>query len=663
MGLKLGRDVCNNLEAAENREWIVTNGIGGYASGTVAGSLTRRYHGYLFSALKPPLGRTLMLTKLDETAYYGDKIIQLSTNRWNNGHTDPTGYSLIENFELRGKTPVWTYTFGNTVLEKMIWMKQGSNTTYIFYNIRYSDVPVKLEIKALINYRDYHGSTHAGGWQMRLDHEENGVVVYPYDGAVPFYLMSQNAEISLTHDWYYNYYLSREEYRGLEHNEDHLHVATFSIDLTQGQVCTMVATTDKNVCLDGPAELAIKQKYEKKLIRLFKKANPAINNTDKYLEQLILASDQFIADRKSDNTGNGKTVIAGYHWFGDWGRDTMISLPGLTLTTGRPEIARDILTTFGRYVDMGMLPNRFPDGGENPEYNTVDAALWYFESVRAYYDLTKDTTLLTELYPLLADIIDWHTKGTRYNIHMDNSDGLLYAGENSVQLTWMDAKVGDWVVTPRIGKPVEVNALWYNAIHTMIYFSKILNKKSDFFGKIADLTQHGFKRFWNDDKKHCHDVLDTPDGNDMTLRPNQIFTVSLKHSPFTKSQQKSIVDVCKNYLLTPFGLKSLVSENPNYRPTYGGDQYSRDSAYHQGTVWAWLLGHFIIAHARISGNTMKSVEYIKPVFKHLCTDGLGTISEIFDAEPPHSGRGCIAQAWSVAEILRAYVETINKSVK
>ena len=493
---------------------------------------------------------------------------------------------------------------------------------------------------------------------MRVDHEENGVVVYPYDGATPLYLMCYKAEIGLCHEWYYSFYLSREEYRGLEHYEDHLHAATFTMELNQGQEITIVATTDKNVSLDGISELAKRQNYEKKLIRLFKNANPSISKTDINIDQLILASDQFIADRNPGITdkGKGKTIMAGYHWFGDWGRDTMISLPGLTLTTGRAEIARDILTTFGRYVDMGMLPNRFPDGGDKPEYNTVDAALWYFESVRAYYDTTNDIELLTELYPVLSDIIDWHTRGTRYNIHMDNADGLLYAGENGVQLTWMDAKVDNWVVTPRIGKPVEINALWYNANNTMIYFSRILNKKSDYYSKIVKLTRHGFARFWNDEKKYCYDVIDTPEGNDMSLRPNQIFTVSLGKSPFSKNQQRSIIEACKNYLLTPFGLKSLDSINPDYRPHYGGDQYSRDSAYHQGTVWAWLLGHFILAHAKIFGDPKSSSEYLKPVLQHLHTDGIGTISEIFDADPPHTARGCISQAWSVAEILRTFVE-------
>jgi predicted glycogen debranching enzyme len=392
---------------------------------------------------------------------------------------------------------------------------------------------------------------------------------------------------------------------------------------------------------------------------------------------LVLAADQFIVDRPSPNEPEGKTVMAGYHWFGDWGRDTMISLPGLTLATGRPEIARSILRTFANYVDRGMLPNRFPDAGEIPEYNTVDATLWYFEAIRAYYAATEDESLLHELFPVLCDIIDWHRNGTRYSIHLDASDGLLYAGTNGVQLTWMDAKVGDWVVTPRIGKPIEINALWYNALHIMATFARQLGQPYEDYEAIAHLTQTNFNRFWNPALGYCYDVLDGPEGNDSSLRPNQLFAVILPKAPsiplLPLEQQRAVVDVCAQKLLTSHGLRSLgVSageaalkglgqslspDHAQYQGHYGGNSLQRDGAYHQGTVWGWLLGPFVQAHLRVYGNPAQARQFLEPMANHLMAHGVGSLSEIFDGDAPMTPRGCIAQAWTVAEILNAWLTT------
>jgi predicted glycogen debranching enzyme len=357
---------------------------------------------------------------------------------------------------------------------------------------------------------------------------------------------------------------------------------------------------------------------------------------------------------------NGKTIIAGYHWFSDWGRDTMISLPGLTLATGRPEIARSILLTFAQYLDRGMLPNRFPDVGENPEYNTVDATLWYFEAIRAYHAVTCDDRLLNQLFPALEEIIDWHCKGTRYNIHLD-SDGLLYAGESGVQLTWMDAKVGNWVVTPRIGKPVEINALWYCALTTMSAIAQRIGKPYLHYENLAERARIGFQQFWNDSKGYCYDVInvngdDGLNGNDDTLRPNQIFAVSLPITPLlTSIQQKSIVDTCGRSLLTSYGLRSLSPDRANYCGHYGGDSYHRDRSYHQGTVWGWLLGPFVRGHLRVYQNPNQAQALLEPLSHHLKTAGVGNLSEIFDGNPPMRSRGCIAQAWTVAEVLQTWV--------
>jgi len=335
----------------------------------------------------------------------------------------------------------------------------------------------------------------------------------------------------------------------------------------------------------------------------------------------------------------------------------MISLPGLALVTGRYEVAARILRTFAHFVDEGMLPNRFPDEGQTPEYNTVDATLWYFEAVRAYYAATGDKSLLGDVFPVLSDIIEWHRRGTRYQIHLDPSDGLLYAGEPGVQLTWMDAKVGNWVVTPRIGKPVEINALWYNALRVMADFARHLERKRDLYDRMADQAQSGFARFWNEETDYCYDVLDGPDGDDPTLRPNQLFPVSLPHSPLTQEQGRAVVDACARHLLTSHGLRSLAPDDPAYVGQYGGGQRGRDGAYHQGTVWSWLIGPFVSAHLRVYGDPEMARSFLRPLFQHLVDHGLGSVSEIFDGDPPFAARGCLAQAWGVAELLRAWQET------
>lgn len=657
MYIEFGREICGYLDIAESREWLVTNGIGGYASGTVAGVLTRRYHGLLVAALKPPLGRTLLLAKLDETAVYDDRSYPLHTNRWADGSVSPQGYQHIEHFSLEGTIPVWRFACANAVLEKRVWMQQSANTTYVQYSLRRATQPLKLTLKAMVNYRDYHGSTHSNNWQMSVEPVAQGICVTAYPGAVPLYLLSDRGNALAFHNWYYRFDLAVERYRGLDDSEDHLHAATFQVTLQPGESLTFVASTEQQPDLNGEAALKQRHTQEQKLIGLWKTNRPNTKEAPSWVNRLVLAADQFIVDRPQPNDPNGKTIIAGYHWFSDWGRDTMISLPGLTLSTGRPELARSILRTFAKYVDQGMLPNRFPDVGEVPEYNTVDATLWYFEAIQSYYSVTEDDDLLLELFPVLADIINLHCHGTRYNIHLDSTDGLLYAGVAGVQLTWMDAKVGDWVVTPRIGKPVEINALWYNAVRAMAKFARQLGKPYQEYEAIADRTLSRFSRFWNNSLGYCYDVLDGPDGDDASLRPNQIFAVSLSESPLAPAQQRGVVDACERVLLTSFGLRSLTPDHPQYQGHYGGNQYQRDGAYHQGTVWGWLLGPFVLAHLRVYGNSAQAHQFLEPMANHLCTHGIGSLSEIFDGDAPMTPRGCIAQAWTVAEVLRAWVAT------
>ncbi len=662
MGIEFGREICGDLDIAESREWLVTNGIGGYASGTVAGLLTRRYHGLLVAALNPPLGRTLLLTKLDETVFYGERTYALSTNRWADGTVSPHGYQHLEHFSLDGTIPVWRYACADALLEKRVWMQQGENTTYVRYTLSRTTLPLKLTLKALVNYRDYHGSTQGNGWHMAVEPVAQGIQVNAYPGAVPFYLLSDHAQASPANDWYQGFDLAVERYRGLSDREDHLHVATFEIMLQPGESLTFLASTELQTALKGEEALQVRHAQEQKLINIGK-ANRPDNGKDipAWVQHLFLAADQFIVDRPLPDEPSGKTIIAGYPWFGDWGRDTMISLPGLTMATGRSEVARSIIHTFAQYIDQGMLPNRFPDAGEIPEYNTVDATLWYFEAIRAYYDATNDEELLRELFPVLTEIIDWHRRGTRYNIHLDASDGLLFAGEAGIQLTWMDAKVGDWVVTPRIGKPIEVNALWYNALRSMAAFARQLDKSYQEYEALADFALAGFKRFWNEETGYCYDVLDGPDGNDVSLRPNQIFAVSLGASSdlplLTPEQQRAVVDVCGQELLTSHGLRSLSPDHPQYQGHYGGNQKQRDGAYHQGTVWGWLLGPFALAHLRVYNNPAQARQFLEPMANHLYAHGLGSFSEIFEGDAPMAPRGCIAQAWTVAEVLRVWVAT------
>ena len=665
MTIHFGREICGNITTAESREWLVTNGIGGYASGTISGLLTRRYHGLLIAALKPPLERTLLVAKLDETVHYRDQSYPLYSNRWADGHIDPHGYQNIEYFRLEGTIPVWTFACVDALLEKQIWMQPGANTTYIRYTMLRGSQPLHLSLKALVNYRDHHSNTYGGDWPMEIESVKYGVGVTAFAGATPFYLLANNSNVALNHDWYSGFDLAVERYRGLGDHEDHLRCATFSTNLQPGESLTIVISTDNNPSLDGKAALEESRKYEQQLInRWYSTPYLDIQDVPSWIEQLVLAADQFIVNRPLLDVPEGKTIIAGYPWFGDWGRDTMIALPGLTLATGRPEVASTILRTFSRYLDQGMLPNLFPDAEEEPEYNTVDAILWYFESIRAYYQTTQDHEFLEEIFPLLAEVIDWHRRGTRYNIHLDD-DGLIYAGEEGVQLTWMDAKIGDWVVTPRIGKPVEINALWYNALAIMAGFAQKLGKSSQEYEQMAQRTGKGFQRFWNDSLDYCYDVLDTSEGDDASLRPNQIFAVSLpnlelktKLAPLLNStQQQQVVDIVAQNLLTSHGLRSLSPDHPQYNGHYGGNRFERDSAYHQGTTWGWLIGHFIQAHLRVYNNPAQARTFLEPMANHLQASCIGSISEIFDGDAPMTPRGCIAQAWSVAEVLRTWLLT------
>jgi predicted glycogen debranching enzyme len=654
--IQYGREVCGDLDAAEEREWLVTNGIGGFASGTVAGTNTRRYHGLLIAALQPPVDRIQLVAGMDETVRYAGADWALASHRWAGGTADPQGFLNLQSFHLEGMKPVWTYALADALLEKRVWMRQGENTTYIQYTLIRASSAIEMDLKALVNYRDFHSSTHAGDWQMNIELIEHGVKIVALPGAAPFFLRCPDASCEVHHEWYRDCYFPQETARGLDDREDHLFAAKFHTKLDLRESVTFALTTEEKMAPDGETAGADLATHEVKLFQDWQAANPSsAEAAPPWLWQLVRAADQFIVKRALSDQPDGRSIIAGYHWFADWGRDTMISLPGLTLATGRAGVAKQILLAFSRFVDGGMLPNNFPDAGGKPEYNTADATLWYFEAVRQYFAATQDAATLQQLFPVLAEIIDWHVKGTRYNIHVDPVDALLYAGGHGVQLTWMDAKVGDWVVTPRVGKPVEINALWLNALDTMAQFGRLLAQPADGYEKLAAKASKSFQKFWNSERNCCYDVIDSPGiGNDPALRPNQIFAASLPVSPLTVDQQKAVVDICAQQLLTSHGLRSLAPGEPGYLGHYGGGPRDRDAAYHQGTVWGWLLGSFVLAHLRVYNDRAAALRFLEPLGRQIYANGLGTLGEIFEGDAPFAPRGCIAQAWTVAEVLRAW---------
>lgn len=658
--VQFGREILGNLELAESREWLVTNGIGGFASGTAAGTSTRRYHGLLMASLQPPTDRTLLVGGVDETVRFGGTSFPLATNRWLSGDVSPKGYLQMESFHLEGTKPVWRYALADALLEKRVWMKQGENTTFVEYTLARGNSPVEIEGKILVSYRDFHATTHGDGWQMRIEPVEKGIRVVAFEGATPFFLKSASAAFEPRHEWYRDFFLPAERERGLDDHEDRLLAGVFRSRLAVGEKLTLMFSTEPEAQTDGEQARALQSNRDLKLFQAWQKrraetvATPA-DDEPGWLWQLVLAGDQFVAKRALADDPDGLTVIAGYPWFCDWGRDTMIALPGLTLSLGRPEIARKILESFARYVDGGMLPNNFPDRGGTPQYNTIDAAMWYFEAVRQYFEATQDLALVNKLFPVLSAIVDAHVAGTRYNIKVDPADALLYGGSPEVQLTWMDAKIGDWVVTPRIGKPVEINALWINALNTMGEFARRLARPREGYLKLKEKAQKNFQKFWNPKRKCCFDVIDVPGGGaDAALRPNQVFAVSLPVSPLTREQCRGVVDTLGRELLTSFGLRSLGPSEPGYVGRYAGGPRERDAAYHQGTVWAWLLGPYALAHYKVYGDRAAAQSFLEPLGRSIYSAGLGSISEIFGGDAPFPATGCFAQAWSVAETFRVW---------
>ena len=654
--IRFSRAICGDLGQAERREWWIANGRGGYAGGTIAGSLTRRYHGLLIAPVGSPLGRRLILAKADATVIAPERSYPLFTNRWKSGAISPAGHIRIGSFRLDYSVPVWTYEIGPHRIEARIWMEPGAHTAYVAWLLRpQPDAPehaLSLRVTLLANNRDHHGATVVGGFAPDIAVEGERLLVTE-GGSFSLTIRARGGTIVAKRDWYRDFALPLEAERGLDAIDNHLCVGEVTLPLVPGQWRGIAASLEANPSDDIEAALKRRLDHDRSIVSTAVASSPAMSDAPPWIARLALAADAFIFARPLASVPDGQSVIAGYPWFGDWGRDTMISLPGLTLATGRPNIARRILATFSSFVSQGMLPNVFPGAGEHADYNTADASLWFFEAWRAYFDATKDVAALREVFPILSDMIDWHQRGTRYGIAVDKADGLLKAGVAGVQLTWMDAKVGDWVVTPRIGKPVEINALWNNALRVMSSFAAVL-EEPDRFSALAGAASRSFARFVRSGGEGLYDVIDGPSGDDASVRPNQIFAVSLPHSPLAGADQQNVVRVCRDQLLTAFGLRSLAPGSPAYHPHYGGGIMERDGGYHQGPVWAWLLGPFCLAMYRVHRDARAALDLLAAMRDALEDQAVGTIGEIFDGDPPHQPRCAPVQAWSVACTLDAW---------
>jgi 4-alpha-glucanotransferase len=653
--IRFGRAILGDLDEAERREWWLGNGRGAYASGTTALDLTRRYHGLLIAPIDPPLGRAVVLTKADATLNADGRQYPLFTNRWGGGSVAPSGYLLLESFHLEGTVPVWRFACGGRIVEERVWMEPGANTVYVAWRLDGGpdDSPATLSVSFTANGRDHHGETWMPGFNPELA-AEGACLTVNVPSRFTLHIGGTGGSIDPRGDWYENFDLPVERERGLAERDAHRHVGDGSLPLTPGRLAGYAASVEGAPSVDLDAALARRHAWDRGVLERAIAADPIYADAPGWVMRLALATDLYVFARPLAGVPDGQSVVAGYPWFGDWGRDTMISLPGLCLATGRFDTARRILMTFARFVDRGMLPNMFPGAGDTADYNTVDAGLWFFEAWRAYVATTGDVAALREVFPLLADMVDWHVKGTRYGIGVDPADGLLHAGEPGVQLTWMDARVGDWVVTPRMGKPVEINALWYNALAAMAEMAEVAGKSGASYRDMAGHARDGFARFVMPGGAGLYDVIDGPDGADASLRPNQIFAVSLPASPLDPAQRRDVLRRCGAALVTSYGLRSLAPEDPHYRGVYRGGVVDRDGAYHQGPVWAWLLGPWAIAHYRVYGDAAAAQRWLEPIGDHLHDAGLGHVSEIYEGDTPHLPRGCPAQAWSVACVLEAW---------
>ena len=653
-------------------------GLGGFASGSVAGVPTRRYHGLLISALPTPLGRSVMLNHLSDWMRFKDgERVLIGGQEHVGGLLELPGAQYLKEFRLEDGLPVWRYEVRGALLEKRILLPHMQNTVYVNYRlIEGTEESVRLKLRPSVQFRPLEGPVNkpitrpyaVTSVEDRL--EVTSGRTYP---PLRLKIYGMNATFTLDGGKLHNVFYRVEAQRGYDNTGELWSPGYFSVDVTRETTATLVASTEKwDTLMALLPEEAFAAELERR--RRLLSVAPKKAQEERVAAELVLAADQFVitpAGRQEDAARaraageEVRSVIAGYHWFTDWGRDTMISLEGLTLTTGRHIEADWILSTFAHYVRDGLIPNMFPEGKNEGLYHTSDATLWFFHAMNRYVQTTNDHVTLEQILPKLLNIAEHHIKGTRFGIGVDPSDGLLRQGAEGYQLTWMDAKCDGWVVTPRRGKAVEINALWYNALRLLEGWVR------DFMGEDAarPFAEHAArayesfnKRFWYEAGGYLYDVVDNEEGvDDAACRPNQVLAISLKHPALDPSKWESVLRVVKEELLTPVGLRSLSPKHPDYKPTYDGDLRSRDAAYHQGTVWAWLIGPFIDAWVKVYPHDRQGARRFLSGFEaHLNEACIGSISEIFDAEPPFTPRGCVAQAWSVAEVLRCWVKTAEE---
>jgi predicted glycogen debranching enzyme len=654
-----------------HEEWLVTNGLGGYASGTVTGAITRRYHGLLIAALPTPLGRMMMLNGLSERLRLPDRRV-VYTGAEELAGIAPEHILPVAEFRLEGGLPVWRYEIDHFVLEKRLLMPYRQNTVHITYRMLSGKCPLRVGLRPAIHFRSHDAAVSSSDEEpYRLTVSDDQFEIWGEAELPPLRMMLQGPASAFTFDRRETRDLPfpTEKTRGYDWKGSLWSPGYFRTDLCGGDSATLIASTESWETVRALAPgAAMRAELDRRKLLLASAAPPAREGA---AAELVFAADQFLIEpvgRVQDSAraraagDEIRSVIAGYHWFTDWGRDTMISLEGLTLATGRRNEAGWILRTFAHYIRDGLIPNLFPEGKKEGLYHTADATLWFFHAVNRYIELTDDRATLKLLLPNLASVIDYHVAGTRFGIGMDQSDGLLKQGAEGYQLTWMDAKVDDWVVTPRRGKAVEINALWYNALRLLESWlaQEGQPEQSKKTGDIAARARDSFnRRFWNEAAGYLYDVVDAEGGgNDDACRPNQVLAISLDHPVLDPSRWAPVMDVVTERLLTPVGLRSLAPGHPDYKAKYYGDLRSRDAAYHQGTVWAWLIGPYIDAWLKLHpGETAEARRFLGGLLPHLDEQCIGSISEIFDAEPPYTPRGCIAQAWSVAEALRCWVKT------
>ena len=664
----------SSREILLNREWIVTNGLGGYSSGTVSGAITRRYHGLLIAALPAPLGRVVMWSHVSEVLRFGENdLVSLGAEERAGGQLELKGAEYLREFRLEDGLPVWVYHVRDLVLEKRVVMPHLQNTVHVSYRLLEGSSRPQLELQPAFHFRHHEVQVNKGtSGPYRLSAVgDRYEVAAKKPGFPPLRMkMCGEARFTIASSTVHQVVYRLEQSRGYAYEGDLWSPGFFQAELSPERGATLVASTEKWEVVDvlGAEELLVAERHRRR--RLLESAHSEARGG--FAAELAFAADQFVitpagrfeeAARAHAAGDEVRTVIAGYHWFTDWGRDTMISLEGLTLTTGRWLEAGYILRTFGNYIWHGLIPNMFPDSSRKGRYHTADATLWFFHAINRYVETTQDLTTLQLLLPSLVDIIEHHLQGTDFNIHVDPKDGLLAQGEEGYQLTWMDAKMGDWVVTPRRGKAVEINALWYNALKLVAkWLRQFHDTRADAYEQHAERARASFnERFWFDQGGYLYDVVDCngqAGSVDISLRPNQLFAISLDNPALDEPRWKTVVEVVQTKLVTPLGLRSLSPDDPEYKPIYSGDLRSRDGAYHQGTVWAWLMGPFIDAWLKIHPDDRTGARQFLQTFReHLSDDGFGTISEVFDAREPHMAGGCIAQAWSVAEVLRCWVKT------